>query len=738
MSKNKNVTIYNVIDIVNEVGFHKLNDAAKDAFMMILSKTKKGSVLINRPYHSSDFDSLHIYLERINDYLIRQKLVKDFNTPLITVKSKISLKEILELIDQINIYQLDSTLMLNCLILTNSKVVKSISEILRDEDLIPIVESVQMDFTSLNKIFGGLPKKSSDITLLGFTEKFTKWLSQKNQINNHKKVDHLGDINLKKKQNNSGFQFREDVIHPLRIMNVIADIGIENSPFSPLYIHDLLNRIPDNDNKLNKLLDSPSAKVLIDVFCEFITGNVNEDIDGEPLETIKIVTGFNGTPSIFDKIDLLLMLDPMDYNNMYSIAIKSIQILFTETPIADFGEIPENLEKEINGLYGMLITKMNYFGGLPTGKNLEKSDDLYGIRKGINAPRSKSVAEKFIAIYNSLAQATLPSREEVQDLLEEIQSLIVNLKIRKTDPAADLIDEVQKNLIHFLQGKIKTLKSVSKQKLDGFLFGIEPINNKCEVDADCSNTDLKLIAKKDKSNEKKKKSSKSENGLSGWIRETDQLKTNQEEQIKPVMTVQEAAELPVIEIPFSGLLHQLFGRPEMGFTAMMYGAPGCGKSTLALWMAKQFALHHGKVLYVSPEQYPKGSLTTLINRMGMSDIAGIDLTKQLSNANPDRYDFIFIDSVNSHKLRIEDFISLKNQHPHKTFILILQSTKDKTYRGSRDWEHEVDNVIYIEPSKAEVTKTRFLLPGKTEVEIPDLIGDQNPKSTFEQSPQPTV
>ena len=971
MSKNKNVTIYNVIDIVNEVGFHKLNDAAKDAFMMILSKTKKGSVLINRPFHSSDFDSLHIYLERINDYLIRQKLVKDTNTPLITVKSNISLKEILQLIDQVNVYQLDSILMLNCLILLNIKSTKSISEILRDEDLAPIVESVQEDFTFLNNIFSGLPKRTNDTSLWGFNENFTKWFIKKNKKINQKRLDQLGDFYQKKNENKKGFQFTEAVIHPLRFWSILDENYLKNTDYLTPPLRRIRNLFPNSVNQDTELLKIPSARLLINSICDIFSDNVDDKSTKNKPKLFKIVTDFAGNPTGKDKFDLIRMVDPSEYDTMLCIRISSMQAMFDLIQTEDPEDLPDVIVDEVDLIYEELEKLMTLHRGLPVKNDIGLSG--MKVRKNHSLSSApKSLASHCITKYEELSMSKSIKKSDAQNLLEEIQNLIVNLKIRKTDPAAKDIDAVQRNLIGFLQGKSKVLSPIGKDETVGLLFGIEPIKrkrganlgdfsaekffshsnrslnfayvtvfdfpdkysqleelqlpfdidilhkfyfqhtdfgnnplllidnptarvtilimldyinyvssekqnmnhikpvlvsefipddmsedemyeflqyvdtkrypktladeieminfstskllfkefgdgapsdllyasrriinelkniaahlggivliqendlsigairkriNKREekrkritgqfvenaVNSICAGkskeeaanflinelqeiskdshfqtgnartaidrvvSDLMLIAKK-KVNENKKGASKSNTDLAGWITNTVESENNAIDQVKPVMSIQEAANLPFNEIPFNGLLHQLFGRPELGFTAMMYGAPGCGKSTLALWMAKQIAIHHGRVLYVTAEQYPKGSITTLVNRMGMSNIKGIDLTKHLSHAIPDGYDFVFIDSVNSHKIRIQDFIRLKNQHPHKTFILILQSTKNKSYRGSGDWEHEVDNVIYLEPSKAEVTKARFLLPGSNEIEIPDLVGDRN-------------
>ncbi len=1176
MSQENIVTVFNVIETVNQVGFDKLDSFAKQHFLTIINHTKKGSKFFNSPFLQNDLELLQSSVKSLNNFLVSKKLVKSTESPLIRIQDKITSKDVLQLIEKVNISQLDFPLLLKCLNLIRLKDIKSESDILADEDLVEEFDYIIERFTLLNKHFGGLPKKEKnhtgiagmfdwmnpvlahkkdlgsnykttnirlasltvfnilehtnvfkgsklpfdieffkevyvfmlkkasnrpvnisedvigsfgllqtieylnyfgesnnllyhidftelvtfspdipdlefvnylhrlipehyseeieqkiklfyiatlhgtfydpnaytpefkeefakfkkeiikasitleglmviaelerDVDLLGGFSKFQNWIKQRKFGKHQNQSAELGDIDLRKGK--KGFEFYEGVINLVRFWDAIENVDRNEIPFNVSELINIYSRNTDNGNNVELLLDQPVARITIQMCCDFINDNFAPDHETN-LKPLKLVLRFNGEPSLDDKLELIKMVDGSDYSFAFHSRIQVLLFALNETPLGDGEDFPEVFVKEVDEIYERLSNMMNLFGGIPVMDN-KKKRGVDGTGNEIPQKGIKSLAQKTVDAYNKLSLNAKPSKAEAKDLLEQIQELIVNLKIRKTDPAAELIDEVQKNLIHFLQGKIKTLKAVSDNNLDGFLFGIEPISNKHKkkeklyslgniinrssktmntayvtvfdfpdkyekllnldlpfdinvlhefyfsstdngnnpllliddptarvtilimldyinhiasksqeiltkpvlitefipeienedelfefiqyvdtkrfpkplakqieilnystrkkiydhfgdgapsellysgqrimkelrniavhfsgipmledddlsvgviqnkinkrenrskqiarkfvesaINTSCAGkskkeaanyliselqkitkdsnfqsenarsaidrviSDLKLITKK-KAKASKKEASKSNADLAGWITNSVEFENNAIEHVKPVMSVQEAANLPVNEIPFNDLLHQLFGRPELGFTAMMYGAPGCGKSTLALWMAKQLAIHHGRVLYVSPEQYPKGSLTTLINRMGMANVEGVDLTKHLSDASPQGYDFIFIDSVNSHKIGIGDFIQLKNQHPNKTFFLILQSTKDKSYRGSRDWEHEVDNVIYIEPGKAEVTKARFQLPGKPEIEIPDLIGDNESKTSTAILSQNTV
>jgi hypothetical protein len=75
------------------------------------------------------------------------------------------------------------------------------------------------------------------------------------------------------------------------------------------------------------------------------------------------------------------------------------------------------------------------------------------------------------------------------------------------------------------------------------------------------------------------------------------------------------------------------------------------------------------------------------------------------------YDFVFVDSVNGEKLGYEDFRALREENPNVNYILIMQMTKDGKFRGTQEWEHEVDAVANVEGGTATVTKNRFGVMG---------------------------
>jgi KaiC/GvpD/RAD55 family RecA-like ATPase len=69
-------------------------------------------------------------------------------------------------------------------------------------------------------------------------------------------------------------------------------------------------------------------------------------------------------------------------------------------------------------------------------------------------------------------------------------------------------------------------------------------------------------------------------------------------------------------IGLKGKYLELIGDPSIGFTAMVYGLPKSGKSTMCLDFANHLASNHGKVLYCAVEEGFGYTLKEKIERLG--------------------------------------------------------------------------------------------------------------------------
>ena len=152
-------------------------------------------------------------------------------------------------------------------------------------------------------------------------------------------------------------------------------------------------------------------------------------------------------------------------------------------------------------------------------------------------------------------------------------------------------------------------------------------------------------------------------------------------------------------IGLQGKYSELIGDPCVGFSAMVYGLPKSGKSTLCIDFAKHLAQHHGKVLYVAIEEGFGYTLQEKLERLQaihpnlyVSETVPVDLSD---------YDYIFIDSVSRAKLSIEDLNRLRKANPGKSFIFIFHTTKTGQFRGENQFAHDVDVIIEVVDGKAK-------------------------------------
>lgn len=146
-------------------------------------------------------------------------------------------------------------------------------------------------------------------------------------------------------------------------------------------------------------------------------------------------------------------------------------------------------------------------------------------------------------------------------------------------------------------------------------------------------------------------------------------------------------------IGFTGKWRDFIGDPSPGFSAMVFGLPKFGKSTLCIDFAGYLAEKHDTVLYVAKEERLHLTLQDKIKAMAVSHprlyVAAI-LPDDLS-----RYGYVFLDSVNLLGPTVEELRLLKNKYPEVSFIYVFQSTKAGNFRGENSFQHDVDAVIEV-------------------------------------------
>jgi len=146
---------------------------------------------------------------------------------------------------------------------------------------------------------------------------------------------------------------------------------------------------------------------------------------------------------------------------------------------------------------------------------------------------------------------------------------------------------------------------------------------------------------------------------------------------------------------------------------MIFGKPKMGKSYLCVDFAGYLARHHGNTLYVAREEKLDATLQKKLNDKAVKHPC-LDVSDHLPG-DLSRYQFIFLDSVNKLGLSPQDLEQLKQENPGKSFIDVHQTTKDGKFRGTNEYQHDVDVVIEVPEKGKAVQFGRFNQGGEIEI-----------------------
>lgn len=304
-------------------------------------------------------------------------------------------------------------------------------------------------------------------------------------------------------------------------------------------------------------------------------------------------------------------------------------------------------------------------------KAYEKMEDMAEIKiDAKNLKRYLEIAgsqENMLSITLLKAYVSLNGKKGIKDkaekLIERMNKAVQKGNIQKNDKYAKKLNDAYETLKTFVGGNSETIK-ISRTELNG-LMGI--------VGDD-------LFAQK--------------KSLDGFDEEAD-------DENSIVVPSRELLQMEFETIGLKGKYKDLIGDPSVGFSAMVYGLPKSGKSTLCIDFAKYLAEHHGKVLFCAVEEGFGYTLKEKVERLNAShmnlfitDRIPVDLTP---------YQFVFIDSVSKAGMDVSDLEELRKQYPGVSFIFIYHTTKEGRFKGVNTHAHEVDVIIEVGKGEAKAT-----------------------------------
>jgi hypothetical protein len=165
-------------------------------------------------------------------------------------------------------------------------------------------------------------------------------------------------------------------------------------------------------------------------------------------------------------------------------------------------------------------------------------------------------------------------------------------------------------------------------------------------------------------------------------------------------------------IGLQGKYKELIGDPSVGFTAMVYGLPKSGKSTMCLDFANYLAAHHGKVLFCAIEEGFGYTLKEKIERL-KAHHSNLYVTDRVPE-NLNDFNFVFIDSVSKAGMDVSDIDQTRKLYPNVSFIFIYHTTKDGKFKGVNEHAHEVDVIVQVDKGKA-ISTGRFNAGGSIDI-----------------------
>ena len=321
--------------------------------------------------------------------------------------------------------------------------------------------------------------------------------------------------------------------------------------------------------------------------------------------------------------------------------------------------------KEIDMMQKQLISCYEKMGDMAEikidSKNLKRYLEIAHSQEGMF---SVALLKSYIAL-----NGKRDVKDRSQRLFNRIKKAVEQGKITKSDKYADKLNEAYQTLKSYIDGD-SVMLNINKAQLYG-LMGLLGEN---------------LFGQK-----------KSLNG--------------HEEDNGMIVSSGELLAMDFQTIGLQGRYKELIGDPSVGFTAMVYGLPKSGKSTMCLDFANYLAAHHGKVLYCAIEEGFGYTLKEKIERL-KAHHSNLYITDRVPE-NLNDFHFVFIDSVSKAGMDVNDIDALRKMHPEVSFIFIYHTTKEGKFKGVNEHAHEVDVIVQVEKGKATSTG-RFNAGGSME------------------------
>jgi hypothetical protein len=396
------------------------------------------------------------------------------------------------------------------------------------------------------------------------------------------------------------------------------------------------------------------------------------------------------TKNYFDTINKI------GFENLPLVLKQSHTVILTKTINGEDWSKYQN-EADLKRMIDLVFKKLEEFM-VSNKKNLSGTEEkeekqMEGTKSNANKPKKENPYSKigteikfihrFLAFHDKILY-----KNTFEIFIDELQKAIQKKEITKKSPVAKDIIAMQNAVINAFNTMKNAKHFVLKpETIKRYKTIIEKYENAYdEIDDEPT----------------EKKSKRKPIALNGITQNNDKI-----------MSSMDFANMEFSAIGLKDKWLEFIGDPAPGFTAMVYGRPKMGKSYLCVDFANYLAINHGKVLYISKEEFMSPTFAIKLKDKDATS-ANMDISGSLPT-DLSSYQFVFIDSVTSMKLTPDDLQALKSKYPKISFVYVFQVTKAGAARGTNEYMHNVDVVIEVPEKGIAIQNGRFNQGGEMRI-----------------------
>lgn len=328
------------------------------------------------------------------------------------------------------------------------------------------------------------------------------------------------------------------------------------------------------------------------------------------------------------------------------------------------------------------------------------------------------------AVTENVIKSTSPYKKEFNDMAKDLVDTYNSTPANKQSILFEIPEELRNELTHIcedigLKSSVVLIKKFlteygreNKQKIEKLLLLTAKKMASGEVPKNDSHIkelkELKKYSEDYLASGHWRISQEQLNGLGSIAGISEkQLPTEKSAVVPPnkVMNTKEFVKLHFSELVLTGKWKTFIGKPSPKFRMMIFGKPGCGKSTLGLLFGHYLASDlNKKCLYVANEEALRKTLQDKIIDLKLEH-ENFDVVEDIP-INVGDWDYVFFDSADDLKIEPSEMKELDKKHIKTTFTTIHKVTKDGIFKGSNDWEHDCDISINVAEGIAKIVKNR--------------------------------